>query len=162
VFTNISPHGVYHHPWTTSTRPYAQEHRVTSFSNRPTTIPNPQPTKVQPFKVNTLVFHSGAGEAAAGFLESGKSNVLAAFENDSTACRIHQALYPLVGMVQCRQLRGLCPCITMITRPLVYYTGTLRPSPSVKYADFGLYYDGYEALCVLRSLRDQRHWNGAI
>jgi hypothetical protein len=62
--------------------------------------PTPQPTKVQPFKVNTLVFYSGAGGATAGFLESGKSNVLAAFDNDSTACRIHQALYPLVKMVQ--------------------------------------------------------------
>ena len=97
-------HNRFHHynvvPTTTSTRPHFQERRMTSFSNGFATIPDPQPTKVQPFKVNTLVFHSGAGGATAGFLESGKSNVLAAFDNDSTACRIHQALYPLVEMVQ--------------------------------------------------------------
>jgi hypothetical protein len=39
------------------------------------------------------------------------------------------------------------PCITR---------ATLRPSPQVKSMDFGLYYDGYEALCVLRSLRNRR------
>ena len=40
------------------------------------------------------------------------------------------------------------PCITQ---------ATLRPSPKVKSMDFGLYYDGYETLCVLRSLRNRRH-----
>ena len=34
---------------------------------------------------------------------------------------------------------------------------TLLPSPTVKLLGSGLSYDGYEALCVLRSLRNRRH-----
>jgi hypothetical protein len=52
---------------------------------------------------------------------------------------------------QCGQLRGLCPCITMVSRLPEYYTGhLLRPSPYVNLTDVSKYYDGYEALCVLR------------
>jgi hypothetical protein len=62
-----------------------------------------------------------------------------------------------MGWNQCRQLRGLGLCITMVTRPSVYYTGHVTTLTQVKSMDFGLYYDGYEALCVLRSLRNRRH-----
>ena len=41
------------------------------------------------------------------------------------------------------------PCITQTT---------LLPSSQVNSMDSGLYYDGYETLCVLRSLCNQMHW----
>jgi hypothetical protein len=39
---------------------------------------------------------------------------------------------------QCRQLRGVCPCITMVTRPFVYYAGHVTTLTFSKIGGFWL------------------------
>jgi len=56
-----------------------------------------------------------------------------------------------------------CACVLRWLRdPPCITWATLRPSPQVKSMNFGLYYDGYEALCVLRSLRNRRHCSQTV
>ena len=61
-------------------------------------------------------------------------------------CTVHSAVSYKARARVLRWLRDP-PCITQ---------ATLRSSPSLKLTDVGLYYDGCEVLCVLRSLRNLR------